>query len=105
MEIAGENEEEDQVIHSCFKQNGEESLILYTEQKKKHTFTIYMYMYRTLKKHREFRFLKQSVYLVLQLTIMKGGPKHIKCSEDEDFMTAFDKMMTENIQVGLMYIM
>lgn len=33
-----------------------------------------------------------------QLTIMKGGPKHIKCSEDEDFMTAFDKMMTENIQ-------
>ena len=36
---------------------------------------------------------------------MKGGPKHIKCSEDEDFMTAFDKMMTENIQVGLMYIM
>lgn len=36
---------------------------------------------------------------------MKGGPKHIKCSEDEDFMTAFDKMMTENIQVGPMYIM
>ncbi|XP_048738791.2 regulator of nonsense transcripts 2-like isoform X2 [Ostrea edulis] len=33
-----------------------------------------------------------------QLTIMKGGPKHLKCTEDEDFMTAFDKMMSENIQ-------
>ncbi|XP_062617589.1 regulator of nonsense transcripts 2-like [Saccostrea cucullata] len=33
-----------------------------------------------------------------QMTIMKGGPKHIKCTEDEDFMTAFDKMMSENIQ-------
>ena len=29
---------------------------------------------------------------------MTGGPKHIQCQEDDDFMTAFDKMITENIQ-------
>lgn len=39
------------------------------------------------------------VVVFFQLTIMKGGPKHLKCTEDEDFMTAFDKMMSENIQV------
>ncbi|KAG1674544.1 Regulator of nonsense transcripts 2 [Nymphon striatum] len=30
--------------------------------------------------------------------MLPGGPKHIQCAEDEDFMTAFDKMLAENIQ-------
>ena len=29
---------------------------------------------------------------------MGGGPKLIKCSEDDDFMTAFDKMMAHDLQ-------
>lgn len=29
---------------------------------------------------------------------MSSGPKHLECPEDEDFMSAFDKMVSENIQ-------
>lgn len=32
------------------------------------------------------------------LQFLHSGPKHVACQEDEDFMTAFDKMMAENIQ-------
>ena len=35
-----------------------------------------------------------------QVAVLAGGLKHLKCSEDDDFMTAFDTMVTENIQVG-----
>ena len=34
-----------------------------------------------------------------QVAVLTGGLKHLKCSEDDDFMTAFDTMVTENIQV------
>ena len=34
-----------------------------------------------------------------QVMVLTGGPKHIKCPEDEDFMSAFDSMMTESIQM------
>jgi len=27
-----------------------------------------------------------------------GGPKHMNCTEDDDFMVAFDKMMTDTVQ-------
>ena len=27
-----------------------------------------------------------------------GGPKHIACAEDDDFMQAFDRMLTETVQ-------
>uniref|UniRef100_A0A646QJ82 Regulator of nonsense transcripts 2 n=1 Tax=Hemiscolopendra marginata TaxID=943146 RepID=A0A646QJ82_9MYRI len=30
--------------------------------------------------------------------VLSGGPKHMQCQEDEDFMTAFDRMLSENIQ-------
>ena len=30
--------------------------------------------------------------------IQTGGPKHIACAEDEDFMQAFDKMLSDNVQ-------
>ncbi len=30
--------------------------------------------------------------------MLTGGPKHIKCTEDEDFMTAFDKIMSHDLQ-------
>ena len=30
---------------------------------------------------------------------MKSGPKHIQCTEDEDFMAAFDKMLDDNAKV------
>lgn len=33
-----------------------------------------------------------------QVTVLTGGPKHIKCTEDEDFLSAFDKMMADNLQ-------
>ncbi|XP_021341258.1 regulator of nonsense transcripts 2-like isoform X2 [Mizuhopecten yessoensis] len=33
-----------------------------------------------------------------EITLLTGGPKFVKCSEDDDFMTAFDKMMIDNIQ-------
>ncbi|XP_077976967.1 regulator of nonsense transcripts 2-like isoform X2 [Glandiceps talaboti] len=33
-----------------------------------------------------------------KVTVLTGGPKHIKCDEDEDFLTAFDKLMAENLQ-------
>lgn len=33
-----------------------------------------------------------------EITLLTGGPRFVKCSEDDDFMTAFDKMMTDNIQ-------
>ncbi|GAB1609122.1 regulator of nonsense transcripts 2-like isoform X2 [Argonauta hians] len=33
-----------------------------------------------------------------QVTVLTGGPKHIKCTEDEDFLSAFDKMMVDNLQ-------
>ncbi|XP_046363443.1 regulator of nonsense transcripts 2-like isoform X2 [Haliotis rufescens] len=33
-----------------------------------------------------------------QITLVTGAPKRIVCQEDDDFMTAFDKMMSENIQ-------
>jgi len=28
------------------------------------------------------------------------GLKHVKCAEDDDFMAAFDKMMSDTLQVG-----
>lgn len=31
------------------------------------------------------------------VTIVTAAPKHISCQEDEDFMTAFDKMLSESI--------
>ena len=34
-----------------------------------------------------------------QVAVLTGGLKHLKCTEDDDFMTAFDTMLTENIQV------
>ncbi|KAK7464560.1 hypothetical protein BaRGS_00037895 [Batillaria attramentaria] len=34
-----------------------------------------------------------------QVTLLAGRPKVIACPEDDDFMTAFDKMMAENIQM------
>ena len=30
---------------------------------------------------------------------MKSGPKHMQCTEDEDFMAAFDKMLEDNTKV------
>ncbi|XP_036368923.1 regulator of nonsense transcripts 2 isoform X3 [Octopus sinensis] len=33
-----------------------------------------------------------------QVTVLTGGPKHIKCTEDEDFLSAFDRMMADNLQ-------
>ncbi|XP_078596473.1 regulator of nonsense transcripts 2-like isoform X2 [Branchiostoma floridae x Branchiostoma japonicum] len=33
-----------------------------------------------------------------EVTLLMGGPKLVKCAEDEDFMSAFDKMLAENIQ-------
>ena len=30
--------------------------------------------------------------------MLSGGPKLIKCTEDEDFMSAFDTMLSETIQ-------
>ena len=35
------------------------------------------------------------------MTVLTGGPKVVKCSEDDDFMTAFDRMMVDNLQVWL----
>lgn len=32
--------------------------------------------------------------------MLTGGPKHIKCQEDDDFMAALDKMMQETYQVN-----
>ena len=32
--------------------------------------------------------------------MLTGGPKHIKCQEDDDFMAALDKMMQETYQVS-----
>lgn len=34
----------------------------------------------------------------MQFTVLSGGPKLIKCTEDEDFMSAFDSMLSETIQ-------
>jgi len=28
-----------------------------------------------------------------------AGLKHVQCAEDDDFMAAFDKMMSETLQV------
>lgn len=33
-----------------------------------------------------------------KVTVITGGPKYIRCQEDDDFMAAFDKMMLETIQ-------
>ena len=33
--------------------------------------------------------------------MLTGGPKYLKCAEDDDFMAAFDKMMNDNIQVNV----
>lgn len=33
-----------------------------------------------------------------KVTVLTGGPKHIKCAEDDDFMAAFDKMMQDTFQ-------
>ncbi|XP_070557491.1 regulator of nonsense transcripts 2-like isoform X2 [Ptychodera flava] len=33
-----------------------------------------------------------------QVTVLTGGPKHITCEEDDDFLAAFDKIMVENLQ-------
>nr|XP_006818844.1 PREDICTED: regulator of nonsense transcripts 2-like [Saccoglossus kowalevskii] len=33
-----------------------------------------------------------------QVHVLTGGPKHIKCDEDSDFLAAFDQMMAENLQ-------
>ena len=30
--------------------------------------------------------------------VLSGGPRLIKCTEDEDFMSAFDSMLAETIQ-------
>ena len=35
---------------------------------------------------------------MIQVTVLTGGPKVLKCSEDDDFMSAFDKLMTDTIQ-------
>lgn len=32
--------------------------------------------------------------------MITGGPKLLECDEDEDFTAAFDKMLSENIQVN-----
>ena len=29
-----------------------------------------------------------------------SGPKHIPCKEDDDLLTAFDRMMVDSAQVG-----
>lgn len=39
-------------------------------------------------------------FFVLQVNVITGAPKMIKCQEDDDFLSAFDKMMADNIQVG-----
>ena len=31
------------------------------------------------------------------VTLKTGGPKVIKCDEDDDFMSQFDKMITDNM--------
>ncbi|KAK3612029.1 hypothetical protein CHS0354_021705 [Potamilus streckersoni] len=33
-----------------------------------------------------------------QVNVLTGGPKHVKCQEDEDFMTSFDKMIEDTIK-------
>ena len=39
------------------------------------------------------------VQLFFQVLILKSGPKHIQCTEDDDFMAAFDKMLDDNAKV------
>ena len=31
----------------------------------------------------------------MQVVVLKNGPKHVDCAEDEDFMAAFDKMIED----------
>ena len=31
--------------------------------------------------------------------MLTGGPKYVPCPEDDEFMNAFDKMISENLQV------
>ncbi|XP_052071977.1 regulator of nonsense transcripts 2-like isoform X2 [Mytilus californianus] len=33
-----------------------------------------------------------------EVNVITGAPKNIKCQEDDDFLSAFDKMMADNIQ-------
>ncbi|KAK6176702.1 hypothetical protein SNE40_014951 [Patella caerulea] len=33
-----------------------------------------------------------------EVTLLSGGPKYVQCQEDEDFLSAFDKMMSENLK-------
>ncbi|ESP01156.1 hypothetical protein LOTGIDRAFT_139905, partial [Lottia gigantea] len=34
----------------------------------------------------------------VEVTVLTGGPKYVQCQEDEDFLSAFDKMMSDNIK-------
>ena len=34
----------------------------------------------------------------VEFEMKQKGPKHISCQEDDDFLAAFDKMLTDNIQ-------
>ena len=34
-------------------------------------------------------------YFLKDIAVLKSGPKLISCHEDDEFMAAFDKMMTE----------
>ena len=31
--------------------------------------------------------------------VLRGGPKHIQCTEDEDFLADFERMMSETVMV------
>ena len=35
-----------------------------------------------------------------EVTLRTGGPKHVQCAEDEDFMSEFDKVIADSIKVG-----
>ena len=37
--------------------------------------------------------------------MLKSGPKHIQCTEDEDFMAAFDKMLEDNAKVNIAVVL
>lgn len=47
------------------------------------------------------RFYTKRPSRLQEVTIRGGGLKHVACAEDEDFIQALDKMMLENLQVGL----
>lgn len=41
--------------------------------------------------------LESNLSVYQEVHVLTGGPKVIPCTEDDDFMAAFDKMLTDNI--------